>query len=47
MIRLVVIIFLLLSTPTIFYAEGTKETLADIRQDLIILYVEVLKLRRE
>ena len=47
MIRLVAIIFLLLSAPTIFYAEGSKETLADIRQDLNILYVEVLKLRRE
>ena len=47
MIRLVAIIFLLLSAPTILYAEGTKETLADIRQDLNILYVEVLKLRRE
>ena len=47
MIRLVAIIFLLLSAPTIFYAEGNKETLADIRQDLNILYVEVLKLRRE
>ena len=47
MIRLVVIFFLLLSAPTIFYAEGNNETLADIRQDLNILYVEVLKLRRE
>ena len=47
MIRLVVIIFLLLFAPTKFYAEGNKETLADIRQDLNILYVEVLKLRRE
>ena len=47
MIRLVAIIFLLLSAPTIFYAEPNKETLADIRQDLNILYVEVLKLRRE
>ena len=47
MIRLVAIIFLLLTAPTIFYAEGNNETLADIRQDLNILYVEVLKLRRE
>ena len=47
MIRLVVIFFLLLSAPTIFYAEVNKNTLADIRQDLNILYVEVLKLRRE
>ena len=47
MIRLVAIIFLLLSAPAIFYAEGRKETLADIRQDLNILYVEILKLRRE
>ena len=47
MIRLVVIILTLLSVPTIFYAEENKKTLADIRQDLNILYVEVLKLRRE
>ena len=47
MIRLVVTFFLLLSAPTIFHAEGNNETLADIRQDLNILYVEVLKLRRE
>ena len=47
MIRLVAIIFLLLSAPTIFYAEPNKKTLGDIRQDLNILYVEVLKLRRE
>ena len=47
MIRLVAIIFLLLSAPTIFFAEENKKTLADIRQDLNILYVEVLKLRRE
>ena len=47
MIRLVAIIFVLLSAPTIFYAEANKKTLADIRQDLNILYVEVLKLRRE
>ena len=47
MIRLVVLIFILLSAPTIFYAEEDKKTLADIRQDLNILYVEVLRLRRE
>jgi tol-pal system protein YbgF len=47
MIRLVAFIFVLLSTPTIFYAQENKKTLADIRQDLNILYVEVLKLRRE
>ena len=47
MIRLVVIIFALLFAPTIFHAEENKKTLADIRQDLNILYVEVLKLRRE
>ena len=47
MIRLVAIILLLLSAPTIFFAEENKKTLADIRQDLNILYVEVLKLRRE
>ena len=47
MIRLVAFIFLLLSAPTTFYAQENKKTLADIRQDLNILYVEVLKLRRE
>lgn len=47
MIRLVAFIFLLLSAPTTFYAQENKQTLADIRQDLNILYVEVLKLRRE
>ena len=47
MIRLVALIFTLLSAPTIFYAEENKKTLADIRQDLNILYVEVLRLRRE
>ena len=47
MIRLVVLIFILLSAPTIFYADEDKKTLADIRQDLNILYVEVLRLRRE
>jgi tol-pal system protein YbgF len=47
MIRLVAFIFVLLSAPTIFYAQENKKTLADIRQDLNILYVEVLKLRRE
>ena len=47
MIRLVAFIFALLSSPTIFYAQENKKTLADIRQDLNILYVEVLKLRRE
>ena len=47
MITLVVIIFTLLSAPTILYADENKKTLADIRQDLNILYVEVLKLRRE
>ena len=47
MIRSVVLIFTLISAPTIFYAEENKKTLADIRQDLNILYVEVLRLRRE
>ena len=47
MIRLVAFIFLLLSAPTTFYAQENKQTLADIRQELNILYVEVLKLRRE
>jgi tol-pal system protein YbgF len=47
MIRLVAFILVLLSTPTIFCAQENKKTLADIRQDLNILYVEVLKLRRE
>ena len=47
MIRLVVLIFTLISAPTIFYAEADKKSLADIRQDLNILYFEVLRLRRE
>ena len=47
MIRIVALILTLLSAPTIFYAEENKKTLADIRQDLNILYVEVLRLRRE
>ena len=47
MIRLVALICVLLFTPTIFFAEENSKTLADVRQDLNILYVEVLKLRRE
>ena len=47
MMRLVTLIFVFFSAPTIFYAQENDKTLADIRQDLNILYVEVLKLRRE
>ena len=47
MIRLVALICALLCAPTIIYAQDNNKTLADVRQDLNILYVEVLKLRRE
>ena len=47
MIKLVIAIFVSLSIPTVCFAQENKGTLADIRQDLNILYVEVLKLRRE
>ena len=47
MIRLVALICALLFAPTIIYAQDNNKTLADVRQDLNILYVEVLKLRRE
>ena len=46
MIRLVALICALLFAPTIIYAQDNNKTLADVRQDLNILYVEVLKLRR-
>ena len=47
MIRLVALICALLCATTIIYAQDNNKTLADVRQDLNILYVEVLKLRRE
>ena len=47
MIRLVALICALLCAPTIIYAQDNNKTLADVRQDLNILYVEVLKLMRE
>ena len=47
MIKLVIAIFASLSIPTVCFAQENNGTLADIRQDLNILYVEVLKLRRE
>ena len=47
MIKLVIAIFVSLFIPTVCFAQENKGTLADIRQDLNILYVEVLKLRRE
>ena len=45
--KLVIAIFVSLFIPTVCFAQENKGTLADVRQDLNILYVEVLKLRRE
>ena len=37
----------LLVAPIFVFAQDNTNTLADLRQDLNVLYVEVLKLRRE
>lgn len=42
---LYIVIFALLSTGA--YAQNKEQTLADVRQDLTILYIEMLKLKRE
>lgn len=39
--------FVLLGTSVPGFAQGNDETLADIRQELTVLYVEIQKLKRE
>ena len=44
--RLLYIIFFILFAGVAF-AQNKEQTLADVRQDLTILYIEMLKLKRE
>ncbi len=47
MAKCVTLIIGLLVAPIFVFAQDNTNTLADLRQDLNVLYVEVLKLRRE